>query len=282
MKQFDWGHDHYALAHECLGNDDLIEFYATSIKPVILDNGADELGEGMNGYELQSLIEAIKPDYCILPDVLENAQLTRERGLEFLSQAHNLEHQPKWMAVIQGTSVAEWMQELHFWLGEGVDLIGIPYDINFEIPDEEKFKTKSRQWAFRRAWLLENICTMYLNRWGDKQIHLLGVNDVCEFQMIREYVDNTIYSKIRSNDTTAPYAAAAHDKFFSIEDGIITSHEKDWPALNFHNDDIDKNNLVWNMCLYFYATNPHDWAIWPEEARTMMETLAAFYEIDFE
>ena len=140
MRQFDWGHDHYALAHECLKDPKLVKFYAKSDKTVILDNGADEIKEGLGGKPLQELIEQIKPDYCILPDVLEEAELTRERSLEFLSNATKLKHQPKWMAVIQGKTLEEWTNELFFWMSHpSVSLIGIPYDINFEVPNEPKY-----------------------------------------------------------------------------------------------------------------------------------------------
>jgi hypothetical protein len=45
MKQYDWAEIHYALAHECLEDKYAINFYRDSVKTVILDNGADELGE---------------------------------------------------------------------------------------------------------------------------------------------------------------------------------------------------------------------------------------------
>jgi hypothetical protein len=181
------------------------------------------------------------------------------------------------MAVIQGTTLDEWINELYFWLANpDVSLIGIPYDINFEVPDEKKMSTKARQWAYRRTYLLQQACTLRMNSWGDKRIHLLGMNDLCEFQMMRASVDPIVLSLIRSNDTTAPYAAAAADRMFMMENDVLTSGEKDWPSLDFHNEDIDTSTLVWNLCLYYWAALPDQQDNWPPAVRTMLETLLAF------
>lgn len=272
LKRFDWGHDHYALAHECLKSDSLVEFYAKSEKTVILDNGADEIGEGISGDQLRDLVERIRPDYCILPDVLENASLTRERSLDFIEKSALLQHKPMWMAVIQGTSLDEWKQELYFWLGQPVQLIGIPYDINFEVPREPANLSNSALWAYRRTYLLKEVCSIYMNRWGDKLIHLLGMNDLIEFTWIRNSVDIEVQKLIRSNDSTSPYAAAANDRLFEfLDDGSVTSGPKDWPSLDFNNENIDEVSLLWNLCLYFLAAIPGDVEMWPEEASVLTQ-----------
>jgi len=102
MKKYDWADIHYALAHECLVSQESVEFYRDSSKFVILDNGADELGEGMRGTEYLRLVSEIQPDVVILPDVLSNGFETRERGLQFLSEVAVLEHSygVEYMAVI--------------------------------------------------------------------------------------------------------------------------------------------------------------------------------------
>ena len=59
----------YALAHE-MKNDIVIDQYR-NLNGLILDNGADELGEGQGGHRLTYLAGRLEPQILILPDVLQ-------------------------------------------------------------------------------------------------------------------------------------------------------------------------------------------------------------------
>lgn len=255
QKDFDVGDIHYALAHECLARREECDFYRNSSKPVILDNGADEIGAGISGEQLRHLIAYIKPDVCILPDVLGHGQITSYRGSQFLSESQWLPYQPEWMGVVQGRSFGEFVESLDWWEGHhDVSIIGIPYDLDFAMPgDPEVPLSKSLLRAHRRAWVLANMVTTY----EGKRIHLLGMNHLNEFQMIREMVPKGVTDRIVSHDTTAPFAAAAIGRrFYRTIHGNYDSGEKDWPRLDFDAEFTEEKKSVLkdNLDLYFKAT----------------------------
>lgn len=244
----------YGLAHEAKKN----AFYADWLKNrgdqyLIFDNGADELGEGMKGDELWQLILQIQPNEIILPDVLGDTDATIKNSEEFyIEYVHPAfirgdEYLPSIMAVPQGLTFDDYMrcyQKFSDW--SAVDVIGIPYDIEFDIPGFPEYDsssvfaddTKTIKRAKRRLNLLR-----YLRPSGrlSQPIHLLGMNNLSELRAHQREHSHLI----RSNDTTAPFAAAhALRDWTGGESG-----EKDWPALDFEADlypsirRIAQNNL---------------------------------------
>ncbi len=108
IELWDVGSYRYTLAHECRSDRYLERAKRQDARYHILDNGADELGEGMSGSEYSSLINEIDPDELILPDVLGNTDETQKRGLSFLEELDRPAGM-KVMAVAQGLQFNEWM-----------------------------------------------------------------------------------------------------------------------------------------------------------------------------
>lgn len=279
MKRYNWGDIHYALAHECIDDNESIYFYRYSKKTVILDNGADELGAGMRGDDYLCLIAEIQPDVVILPDVLSDAKETRERSLTFLDEARTIQkmYGYEYMAVIQGQSEEEWLEEFEFWsqhpksvndhsvhiaLHPAIRFLGVPYDIDFSVSGaydgvkEPEKLTLAMQRAYKRVKLLEKIREKFGLAFFIPRIHLLGINELYEFHLIYE---RKLQSIVYSNDTTAPYAAAMSNKSFVVDRGVISSGEKDWDRLDFkiqHISDKTEELLVRNLVMYKEAVNP--------------------------
>lgn len=226
----------YGLAHEAQEHKHYRSMLTVAARThhVILDNAADELGEGMSGQGLFELVEEIHPRELILPDVLQDGPQTIENSLNFYeAYKSRLPMNLRFMVVPQGKTFEEYMQcfsEFKQWGRQAT--IGIPYDIEFDVPEatDESFcrsrVLSSDSKTIRRAKRRLNLLR-YLSEYShlNCDIHLLGMNNLAE---LRAYQRERI-PWIRSNDTTAPFAAASVSRRWRHGD----SGEKDWPALDF-------------------------------------------------
>lgn len=218
----------YGLAHLAQENSEYVKFLRESQKYTILDNGADELTTGMAGESLWDLVQRIQPDELILPDVLADkdatVKATRSFFENFIVTAKDNEFVPdNFMAVAQGQTYDEFLECYHLWQDtEFVDVIGIPYDIDFEIPGldtSQSNRTTAR--GLRRI----RMCQILNVSASKKHIHLLGMNNLWE---LAQYEVQGI--KVRSNDTTGPFAAAVGGRNWSKESRRF---KKNWSALDF-------------------------------------------------
>ncbi len=253
VPHWDLGAMSYGLAHEAMksrGYFDRLVWLGLSDRYLILDNGADELGEGMDGEVFYELIKQVVPQEIILPDVIQNPEETLKRGKSFLER--DLEGFTV-MAVAQGKTFDEWINNYLAWTADDrVHVVGIPYDIDFDVsadrePDPEHFnKTEIR--ALRRYNLVSYLDSHNLM---PKPAHLLGMNNLEE---LRLHVVSG-FPMIRSNDTTAPFGSAlAGRRWVEGESGI-----RDYPSLRFDATEEEMESVgedaMYNLAAYFSATN---------------------------
>jgi len=212
----------YALSHE-LTDRHTIELYKT-LKGLILDNGADELGEGEGGARLAWLAGRLEPNWVILPDVLHKDKKTRKKSLDFYNFMRDTGYDGKFMSVIQAKTPKKGLQSYDFWAESGiVDRIGITYDTQISTGSE----LSQSSWGKRLSFIIELLTS------GRTQlpIHLLGTLDVKELNVLFTRYPGFI-PNIASHDTTAPYACPT--KFLVNKDGISFGRAKDWPKLDFN------------------------------------------------
>lgn len=245
----------YALAHEVIQDPEFLLSLSLT-NNVILDNGADEMGEGMGGHELAYLLGKVSPEYLILPDVLGNGMETWSRGVAFLTNLRRVvDCGVKFIGVAQGQDWGEFYETYNHWLtNPAVHTIGIPYDIDFDVPgcsfdeeDEELF-TNGMKRASRRIQVMRNLL---LDEEVGKPFHLLGSNDLWEMTLLyKDYPE--LLPHIESHDTTSPYAAAqAGVRFEHIsEDVYLFGQEKNWSTLDFRQTTWDYDLLKWNIECY--------------------------------
>lgn len=223
--------------------------------PLILDNGADELGEGFYGARFFDMISEIQPYEVIAPDVLGNLEKTRERTFSFLDDSNNqIPYGTGIMAVLQGgdrDKVLELLRE--YEEDDRITTIGIPYDLLFETPTDiglPSFSTGHKSWEHsrRRAAFLFSEDFQATCK---KEIHLLGMNTLWEFSLYKKF-EEKVPANLRSNDTTAPFAAGLNlSAWKSVED----SGDKNWPALKFEWKPLADQAVksLHNLILYFDA-----------------------------
>lgn len=250
----------YGLAHEALRNKTYRQGLAekVGIREVILDNGADELGEGLFGSKYLDLILEIQPTEVIAPDVLGDTEETRRRTIDFLeTTADDLPVGTSIMAVVQGQTKEDFLGLLEEWEeAPGIDVIGIPYDIKFRVENprtQPRNKYESDEHAWNRISLLSDPDFQGLSK---KPIHLLGMNALWEFSYYAPDQQISEALNIRSNDTTAPFAAARFRRAWKPGE----SGGKDWPALDFSaefDEDMESKALN-NLRHYFQAVGDYE------------------------
>ena len=236
----------YALAHE-MKNDVIIEKYKT-LNHLVLDNGADELGEGQRGFRLAYLAGKLNPDWLILPDVLHRDKETRRRGIEFYENMKDTGYKGKYMAVIQAKDIEKGFKSYQFWSKTGiVDRIGVTYDTQIETPwlDEP--------WGKRLGFLFDLVNDE--RYWNNPiSIHMLGTLEVAElFRLHRDPMFSEVLEFVGSHDTTAPWACDT--KFRATSNSISFGREKDWERLNFSTNYNEEQLKIryWNVACYLTA-----------------------------
>lgn len=251
----------YGLAHEAKEKEDYLEtLKQRGDRYLILDNGADELGTGLAGEGLAQLLEEVRPSELILPDVLGDSKSTIEASEGFyhdwLYESGALEGGMKLMGVAQGEDFQSFMECYTRWVEwKPVKVVGIPYDIEFwtsEAVGQGESSMSDEEYPISHIHAQKRLEILsYLKRAGHirKPIHLLGTNNLWE---LRQYQSNELRGLIRSNDTTAPFAAATVGKDFRQGQ----DHDKDWPRLDFDVVWEGKEQVelaVWNLYEYFTA-----------------------------
>ena len=221
----------YALAHE-MDTNTTIEIYR-SLNRLILDNGADELGEGQGGLRLAYLA----------------GRLTRKRGEKFYNEMKDSGYTGKFMSVIQAKTLEKGLKSYEFWSKSGmVDRIGVTYDTQIDVVDY-KIPTWGKRLEFLRC-LADSKEFFNGNGTG---IHLLGTLEVAElFKLTRNPDYKLVLNIVDSHDTTAPYAC---DTRFIAEDIISFGRKKDWKPLQFHKHKSKEQEEIayWNIACYLTA-----------------------------
>lgn len=267
-EELDLGSGGYGLAHEALRSDKYLNrlkaISSAKARPLILDNGADELTEGMSGDEFFDLVWEVEPTLVIAPDVLHDAKATQKNTREFIQRVDSTPDLEgiKIMAVPQGRTKDEWMTLYEeFDASSRISCIGVPYDLKFNIKTGETYTDVDDQiHAENRIQLMKFLKEEKLM---NAPLHLLGMNNLRELLIHRA----ERYPVRVSNDTTAPFAAAAIGRRWSPGE----SGAKDWPSLSFDDkfDDQQFDDSLWNLRHYFAATG--DVEGYEECQRMMME-----------
>ena len=234
----------YALAHE-MTSDKIIDQYR-KYGDLILDNGADELGEGQGGHRLTYLTGRLQPGTLILPDVLHNDKKTYKRGQKYLTKIREAGYRGKTMAVIQATTYDDFVDSYFNWEGH-VDLIGVTYDTRIIVNQSEH---RVFPWS-NRLTLLEQFANNFAFTEGT--VHLLGTLEVEEmYQLTRNDRYENVRSLVGSHDTTAPWACNTR---FRTEGPINFGRNKDWKSQDFHS--VFKGERLkiayWNVACYLTA-----------------------------
>jgi len=231
----------YFLVHLFEEDPEYLELYNRSKeqgREIILDNSIFELGTAFDPDKFRGWVEKLKPDWYIVPDVLEDCQNTMENMRSWNSNKNILES--KKIGVLQGKTYGELRECYEFLLKEAnVDMIAISFDYSYyehSVPHSNKLVS----WMLGRVKLLGDLLKDGVI---DQTLphHLLGNALPIEGKFYKDY------KWIHSTDTSNPVVHGLMDMEYQANFGLYTKHSKKLFELINHepiNQDKICNNIL--------------------------------------
>ena len=170
---------------------------------ILLDNSIFELKEAFDADKYAMWCEAIKPNYYIVPDVLENGPGTISNFQGFVSNYGNLPGAR--IGAVQGETWSE-VVDCYRFMRNNADYVAISFDFSMYHVTGISHVCDNNAKLKRQATGRQNLVKRLIDEgeWDwSKPHHLLGASLATEFKW---YVDNNIYN-IRSLDTSNPVVA---------------------------------------------------------------------------
>jgi len=187
----------YCLVHLLEEDSNYLENFLSSKKEgreIILDNSIFELGVAFDSKSFSKWVEKLRPDWYIVPDVLENCYSTVLNYHSFIREYPDLPG--KKIGVLQGKTYEQLLYCYVNLVDLGVDKIAISFDYSYYVdlyPNENKLVS----WCEGRKMFIDKIIEDV--RFDSSiPIHLLGCSLPQEFN---HYRNNEI---IESMDSSNP------------------------------------------------------------------------------
>ena len=230
----------YALLHLFDEQPEYLKFYQESSamgRKVLLDNSAFELGDAMTSEKLMEGIEKCNPTWFVVPDALNNAELTIQRWEDW-QKATKGKYKGA-IGVVQGKTWEDY-KECYKYFSDKADKIALPMIV------VGCFDGYTEGGPFDR-WIGRTHIIRELMREGiwnfDKPHHLLGATNPVEFS-------DPLYlnPSFDSVDTSSPIMAAINNTTYSTQGLLekpagklfehildtLTSDQKDLMYKNIH------------------------------------------------
>lgn len=194
----------YCLLHLTYENKKYKDFYINSVKEgrkVLLDNSLFELGDSLTDEQLAKGVLDIKPTWYVVPDCLDNKDITIQRFESFIKKYPNLPGLK--IGVVQGSTLDE-LIGCYKYMSKKADKIAIPFDSKGFNDLYNKSKDPLENQCLGRQEFITYLVDKGI--WNNnKPHHLLGCSYAKEFA----YGLYKIIS-IESIDTSNPIVAAIH------------------------------------------------------------------------
>src|SRR3972149_2021707 len=110
-------------------------------REIMLDNGAWEFGTTMEPKKYIQVINGLKPQYAVVPDVMKDSEMTLEVATDFFNRWEKVKHKPSLMLAPQGKNIKELVKnykDLSNKFAAFVDIVAIPKHIG-QIINRVKF-----------------------------------------------------------------------------------------------------------------------------------------------
>ena len=202
----------YALVHLFEENEEYWNKFKRAKelgREIILDNSIFELGEAFSADKFYPWIEKLQPTWYIIPDKLEDAEVT-------VANVRNWQSVPgcKSMGVVQGKSYEE-IKWCYQEIEPNVDKVAISFDYHFFIDEEinGKLPTKYHHYMYGRDAMIHRLLAdNVINE--EKPHHLLGCGLPQEFDSYKGY------DWIESLDTSNPVVAGIQGITYNSTKGL--------------------------------------------------------------
>jgi len=206
-------------------------------REIILDNSIFELGHAYDKDLFKKQIVQLEPTWYIIPDVLENAEMTVQNIKQWKSDVPG-----KKIGVVQGKSVAD-IIECYREIVDHVDKVAISFDYGCFV-DYEWFgnlPTKFHYYMYGRDALIHTMLRMNVIR-KDKKHHLLGVGLPQEIASYQDY--HWIDSIDTSNPVVAGIKGITYNKINGLED---KPSQKLFTLINHEVTEEQREDILFNI-----------------------------------
>lgn len=186
-------------------------FYKKAVqegRKVLLDNSLFELGDALTIKDVREGVLNIHPTWVVVPDRLDNAEVTIQRFREWEDSCSDLNVLT--IGVAQGNTLRDLVM-CYLFMAKHADKIAIPFD-SYAFNELVHGKTPLETWCEGRQLFIEYLKKN--NLWSSKPHHLLGCSLAKEFS-------NPLYNElnIETIDTSNPVVAAIKG-FKYTEEGL--------------------------------------------------------------
>jgi|CXWL01.1.fsa_nt_gi hypothetical protein len=212
-----------AFAHLCLSDAKYAAYFreaARSGREVILDNGVMELPDSAAAQALVEVCWQVRPALVTPPEILGDGPSTLELTREFVSRGSCLPPETGFLGVAHGRDFQEWMASFRALADmREIGRIGIPYDIQFEVPGT-RVQEDASVWESmlkNRLRVVELLDQAGLNR---KPVHLLGCVDAIELRA------QSRFAWIVSNDSSTVWVTTQQGLEYDPSRGIDCAKKK--------------------------------------------------------
>lgn len=183
----------YVLGHLLNKDAEYAAFYKEKLANSsysILDNSAFELGESIPFEELYKLGQEYKPSHLVLPDKVNDFDVTINNAKEYLAKYRDPEL--RYIGVCQGDTFDQIYECMSFYLQNNVDIVALPFDL---IKDSDYVTVRFRflKWWYNHRYKTDEAIKL--------KIHLLGTLNPIEFALFK---DETMAIYLYSVDTSSP------------------------------------------------------------------------------
>ena len=170
-------------------------------REIILDNSIFELGKSFNNKRYFHWVTELEPTWYIIPDVLEEAQKTKDKAKRWLSKYPNIKS--KSIGVVQGKTYEEIVDCYNYLVRElKVDKVAVSFDYSYYLNTYSELGTnKYERYSLGRACMIDQMIDDGVIDYGTP-MHLLGCGLPQEGAFYAE--DPERYFFIDSVDTSNP------------------------------------------------------------------------------
>ena len=248
----------YCLVHLMEENEEYRDWFLTVNKrfgaDVLLDNSIFELGESFDPERYAYWLQKIKPNFYIVPDVLEDTNCTMQQWIDWENnhQPPNDNIQSLKIGVVQGKTWQD-LVDCYQFMSQRADYIAISFDYSY-YQITGLGTDKLELWCSGRQRFIQDLIDKGYWNWS-KPHHLLGCSLAKEF---RYYVDKNI-TNIRSCDTSNPIVASLKGLRYNSDLGL---QEKPSTMLcNLINANVDTDELddvLYNTKMFKHILGRYD------------------------
>lgn len=168
-------------------------------REVILDNGVFELGTAWEAEEFVKWIHRLQPTWYIVPDALEDGELTVAKFFDFIDKYPNLPG--KRIGVAQGKDYDD-MIKCYKAIEPYCDMVAISFDFSWFQNEKSASNMYTQAMVGRRMMLRQMFDEGVINR--NKPHHLLGVMLPQEVRYYTHPTQAKLFDWIYSIDTSNP------------------------------------------------------------------------------